>query len=58
VLGLATFDESVYRALLGHARQLGLSTGTMRRRIRTRLDDRSAANRFQAGVQASRRGWL
>jgi sugar-specific transcriptional regulator TrmB len=40
------------------ARQLGLSTRTMRRRIRTLLDDLSAANRFQAGVQASRRGWL
>lgn len=40
------------------ARQLGLSTRTMRRRIRTLLDDLSAANRFQAGVQAARRGWL
>ena len=40
------------------ARQLGLSTRTMRRRIRTLLDDLSAANRFQAGVQATRRGWL
>lgn len=40
------------------ARQLGLSTRTMRRRIRTLLDELSAANRFQAGVQAARRGWL
>ena len=40
------------------ARQLGLSTRTMRRRIRTLLDHLSAANRFQAGVQAARRGWL
>jgi DNA-binding Lrp family transcriptional regulator len=40
------------------ARQLGLSTRTMRRRIRALLDDLSAANRFQAGVQAARRGWL
>jgi predicted transcriptional regulator/DNA-binding CsgD family transcriptional regulator len=40
------------------ARQLGLSTRTMRRRIRNLLDDLSAANRFQAGVQAARRGWL
>jgi len=40
------------------ARQLGLSTRTMRRRVRTLLDELSAANRFQAGVQAARRGWL
>ena len=40
------------------ARQLGLSTRTMRRRMRQLLDDLSAANRFQAGVQAVRRGWL
>ena len=40
------------------ARQLGLSTRTMRRRIRNLLDDLAAANRFQAGVQAARRGWL
>jgi DNA-binding Lrp family transcriptional regulator len=40
------------------ARQLGLSTRTMRRRMRTLLDELSATNRFQAGVQAARRGWL
>lgn len=40
------------------ARQLGLSTRTMRRRMRLLLDELSAANRFQAGVQAARRGWL
>lgn len=40
------------------ARQLGLSTRTMRRRMRAMLDELSAANRFQAGVQAARRGWL
>jgi predicted transcriptional regulator len=40
------------------ARQLGLSTRTMRRRMRELLDGLSAANRFQAGVQAARRGWL
>ncbi len=40
------------------ARQLGLSTPTMRRRMRELLDGLSAANRFQAGVQAARRGWL
>ncbi len=40
------------------ARQLGLSTRTMRRRMRMLLERLSAANRFQAGVQAARRGWL
>jgi predicted transcriptional regulator/DNA-binding CsgD family transcriptional regulator len=40
------------------ARQLGLSTRTMRRRMRELLDELSAANRFQAGVRAARRGWL
>jgi DNA-binding CsgD family transcriptional regulator len=40
------------------ARQLGLSTRTMRRRMRQLHDELSAANRFQAGVQAARRGWL
>jgi predicted transcriptional regulator/DNA-binding CsgD family transcriptional regulator len=40
------------------ARQLGLSTRTMRRRMRQLHDELSAANRFQAGVQAGRRGWL
>ncbi|MEV0811052.1 helix-turn-helix domain-containing protein [Micromonospora sp. NPDC050200] len=40
------------------ARQLGLSIRTMRRRMRTLLDELSATNRFQAGVQAARRGWL
>lgn len=40
------------------ARQLGLSTRTMRRRTRQLFDELQAANRFQAGVQAARRGWL
>jgi DNA-binding CsgD family transcriptional regulator len=40
------------------ARRLGLSTRTMRRRTRRLFDELSASNRFQAGVQASRRGWL
>lgn len=40
------------------ARQLGISTRTMRRRIRALLDALSADNRFQAGVQAARRGWV
>ncbi|WP_216852937.1 helix-turn-helix domain-containing protein [Phytoactinopolyspora halotolerans] len=40
------------------ARQLGLSTRTMRRRTRRLFDELAASNRFQAGVQAARRGWL
>lgn len=40
------------------ARQLGLSTRTMRRRTRDLFDSLGAGNRFQAGVQAARRGWL
>lgn len=40
------------------ARQLGWSTRTMRRRTRRLFDELQAANRFQAGVQAARRGWL
>lgn len=40
------------------ARQLGLSTRTMRRRTRRLFDELEATNRFQAGIQAARRGWL
>jgi DNA-binding CsgD family transcriptional regulator/DNA-binding MarR family transcriptional regulator len=40
------------------ARQLGLSTRTMRRRMRRLLDLLGAENRFQAGVQAARRNWI
>ncbi len=40
------------------ARQLGLSTRTMRRRTRELFDELQATNRFQAGLQAARRGWL
>ncbi|MBC6468632.1 helix-turn-helix domain-containing protein [Actinomadura alba] len=40
------------------ARQLGMSTRTMRRRMKHLLDLLGADNRFQAGVQATRRGWL
>ncbi|WP_053205387.1 helix-turn-helix domain-containing protein [Jiangella muralis] len=39
------------------ARQLGLSTRTMRRRTRRLFDQLEATNRFQAGIQAARRGW-
>ncbi|PZF84137.1 helix-turn-helix domain-containing protein [Jiangella anatolica] len=40
------------------ARQLGMSTRTMRRRTRRLFDQLEATNRFQAGIQAARRGWL
>ncbi|MFL6053856.1 MAG: helix-turn-helix domain-containing protein [Actinoallomurus sp.] len=40
------------------ARQLGLSTRTMRRRMKHLLDLLGADNRFQAGAQAARRGWI
>jgi len=40
------------------ARQLGLSTRTVERRVRAMLDRLGAETRFQAGVQAARRGWL
>ncbi|GCE02530.1 helix-turn-helix domain-containing protein [Embleya hyalina] len=40
------------------ARQLGTSTRSLRRRMRAILDELGAENRFQAGVQAVRRGWV
>ncbi|MCP2266964.1 TrmB family transcriptional regulator [Promicromonospora thailandica] len=40
------------------ARELGLSERTLRRRTTDLLRRLGAANRFQAGVQAVRRGWL
>jgi DNA-binding NarL/FixJ family response regulator len=39
-------------------RQLGLSVRTMRRRVRRLLKLLDAQTRFQAGVQATRRGWV
>ncbi|GAB2932278.1 helix-turn-helix domain-containing protein [Micromonospora polyrhachis] len=39
-------------------RQLGLSVRTMRRRVRRLLDLLGAQTRFQAGMQAARRGWI
>lgn len=61
---LAEDDQSLLRLLVSGlkdeaiARQLGWSLRTMRRRIRRLLDQLGAENRFQAGVQAARRGWL
>jgi DNA-binding CsgD family transcriptional regulator/sugar-specific transcriptional regulator TrmB len=40
------------------ARHLDVSERTLRRRVTTLLDRLGAASRFQAGIQAVRRGWL
>lgn len=40
------------------ARQLGVHVHTARRRITALLARLGAGTRFQAGVQAGRRGWL
>ncbi|MDL4774712.1 MULTISPECIES: helix-turn-helix domain-containing protein [Thermomonosporaceae] len=40
------------------ARQLGLSTRTTRRRMKALSDELGARNRFQAGMEAARRGWI
>ncbi|MDQ2757215.1 MAG: LuxR C-terminal-related transcriptional regulator [Actinomycetota bacterium] len=40
------------------ARQTGVSQRTVERRIRSLMERLGAGTRFQAGVQAVRRGWL
>ena len=40
------------------ARQAGVSARTVERRVRYLMDHLGAATRFQAGVQAARRGWI
>ncbi|WP_285742877.1 LuxR C-terminal-related transcriptional regulator [Lentzea sp. NBRC 105346] len=40
------------------ARQMGLAPRTVQRRVRQLMDRAGAQTRFQAGVQAMRRGWL
>jgi hypothetical protein len=40
------------------ARNLGLSLRTVRRRVADLMADLDAGSRFQAGVEAARRGWL
>lgn len=40
------------------ARQLGMSSRTLRRRSQDLMSELGAANRFQAGVQAAKRGWV
>ncbi len=40
------------------ARDLGISTRTVERRVRDLMNRLTATTRFQAGVQAARRGWI
>lgn len=40
------------------ARRLGMSPRTVRRRVRRLMDRLGAGTRFQAGLQAARRGWV
>ncbi len=40
------------------ARQMGISIRTVRRRVRHLMDRLGAVSRFQAGIQAAKRGWL
>jgi hypothetical protein len=40
------------------ARALGLSVRTVRRRVAELLEELGAESRFQAGVEAVRRGWM
>ncbi|ONI89215.1 hypothetical protein ALI22I_17115 [Saccharothrix sp. ALI-22-I] len=51
LLAAGLTDESI-------ARQLGLGPRTVQRRVRQLMDRSGAQTRFQAGVQAVRRGWL
>ncbi|MET4052720.1 DNA-binding CsgD family transcriptional regulator [Frigoribacterium sp. PvP054] len=40
------------------ASQLGISSRTLRRRLHALFDELGASNRFHAGVEAARRGWV
>jgi DNA-binding NarL/FixJ family response regulator len=51
LLMLGTKDESI-------ARQLGISLRTVRRRVAGLMDELGATTRFQAGLEAARRGLL
>jgi predicted transcriptional regulator len=51
LLAAGLTDESI-------ARQLGLAPRTVQRRVRQLMDRAGAQTRFQAGIQAMRRGWL
>jgi DNA-binding CsgD family transcriptional regulator len=51
LLALGAKDEAI-------ARHLGVSLRTARRRVADVFDELGAATRFQAGVEAARRGWV
>ena len=51
LLMIGTKDETI-------ARQLGLSLRTVRRRVAELMDELGARTRFQAGMEAHRRGLL
>jgi sugar-specific transcriptional regulator TrmB len=51
LLAVGMKDEAILR-------QLGISERTLRRRISSLLGRLGATGRFQAGVQAARRGWI
>jgi DNA-binding NarL/FixJ family response regulator len=51
LLALGAKDEAV-------ARQLGVSLRTVRRRVADVLTELGATTRFQAGMEAVRRGWI
>ncbi|MFF3666908.1 winged helix-turn-helix transcriptional regulator [Microtetraspora malaysiensis] len=51
LLGVGMKDEAILR-------HLGISERTLRRRIASLLGRLGATGRFQAGVQAARRGWI
>jgi DNA-binding NarL/FixJ family response regulator len=51
LLALGGKDEAV-------ARHLGVSLRTVRRRVADLLEELGATTRFQAGMEAVRRGWI
>lgn len=51
LLGTGATDQQI-------ARQIGVSTRTVERRVAALMRTLAAATRFQAGVQAARRGWM
>lgn len=51
LLGTGATDQQI-------ARQIGVSTRTVERRVAALMRTLAAATRFQAGVQAARRGWI
>lgn len=61
----ATAKEQAMLALIGAgltddviARQLGISSRTLRRRTQELMAELGASNRFQCGAEAARRGWV